>query len=154
MPTTITLGARGADLIKHYETLRLQAYRPTKNDIPTIGWGHTQGVKIGDTCSPEQAELWFMQDTADAVSTVQKLNLPLTQSMFDALVSLVFNVGAGSITSTSTIGMALRQRYYYMACGAFFLWRKQKGADLLGLARRRAKEMVLFLEDGMPSGSK
>ena len=87
--------------------------------------------------------------------------------MFDALVSLVFNAGSGAIKPNkepvlkqddlgSTIwreltGWGKAQRSdYYEACEAFFLWRKQKGKDLLGLARRRAKEMVLFLEDGLP----
>lgn len=158
------LGTRGAELIKSYETLKFSAYLPTKDDVPTIGWGHTRNVKMGDICTIDQAEKWFREDVSGAEnevnSLIEKWQVKLTQSMFDALVSLVFNVGGGAIKSGddkvigSTIWKELvgwgNTRNYYMACSAFFLWRKQKGKDLLGLARRRAKEMVLFLEDGMP----
>lgn len=144
------LGIRGETLIKGYETLRLTAYMPTSDDVPTIGWGHTKGVKLGDTCTREQAQKWFEEDVSSAVDSVDALPCNLTQSMFDALVSLVFNVGPSSIKQASTIGLALRSWDYYGAWVGFTLWRKQNKKDLLGLARRRAKEMVLFLEDGLP----
>ena len=43
------------DLIKKWEELRLVAYLPTKNDVWTIGWGHTHGVKRGDKITTDQA---------------------------------------------------------------------------------------------------
>lgn len=144
------LGPRGETLIKSYEKLKLIAYMPTPQDKPTIGFGHTKGVKMGMTCNIQQAQQWFLEDTSDAVLEVRKVAVPLTQSMFDALVSLVFNAGASSISVTSTIGKALRSRSYYLAWAGFTLWRKQARKDLLGLARRRGEEMSLFLEDGMP----
>jgi lysozyme len=166
------LGIRGRDLIKSYETLKLSAYLPTKDDVPTIGYGHTRGVKMGDICTIDQAEKWLRDDVSGSEKEVNELiekwKVKLTQSMFDALVSLVFNVGGGAIKAGkgnqalkqddigSTIWRELtglgkqNKPDYYSACQAFMLWRKQKGKDLLGLARRRAKEMVLFLEDGLP----
>lgn len=147
------LGPRGEKLIKSYETLKLSAYLPTKDDVPTLGYGHTRNVKMGDICTIDQAEKWFREDVAwaeEAVNRLIELNqkgVKLTQSMFDALVSLVFNVGPSCIAVGSTVGDNLRNNMYYLACDGFFLWRKQKGKDLLGLARRRAKEMALFLED-------
>lgn len=166
------LGPRGAELIKSYETLKFSAYLPTKDDVWTIGWGHTKGVKKGDICTIDQAEKWFREDVSgvenEVNSLIEKWQVNLTQSMFDALVSLVFNVGGGAIKAGkgnqalkqedlgSTIWRELtgwgkdNKSDYYSACQTFMLWRKQKGKDLLGLARRRAKEIVLFLEDGMP----
>lgn len=148
------LGLRGEKLIKSYETLKFSAYLPTRDDVPTIGWGRTKNVKMGDICTIDQAEKWFREDVAWAEEAVNELitkwNVKLSQSMFDALVSLVFNTGPSSVTLASTIGRALDSGDYCLACNAFFLWRKQKGKDLLGLARRRAKEMVLFLEDNFP----
>ncbi len=148
------LGIRGRDLIKSYETLRLSAYLPTKDDVPTIGWGHTRNVKMGDICTIDQAEKWLLDDVSEAENAVNQIPCKLTQSMFDALVSLVFNVGLSAVKPESTIGEALTvlasSMDYYSACAGFFLWRKQNKRDLLGLARRRAKEMVLFLEDGLP----
>lgn len=153
------LGPRGEKLIKSYETLKLSAYLPTKDDVWTIGYGHTKGVRQGDICTIDQAEKWFREDVAWAEEVVNyfsdKWKIKLTQSMFDALVSLVFNVGGSALDLSkqgtefvgSTIGRTLARKDYYGAWIGFTLWRKQTGKDLLGLARRRAKEMVLFLED-------
>lgn len=147
----MTLGKRGEALIKQYETLKLTAYLPTPNDVSTIGWGHTRGVKMGDTCTRDQADRWFREDVRSSELAVEtSTGDTLTQSMYDALVSLVFNVGPAAVSSSSTIGKALRDSNYFAAWAGFALWRKQGKKDLLGLARRRAKEMVLFLEDGLP----
>jgi lysozyme len=147
------LGERGQALIKSYEKLRLTAYLPTPNDVPTIGYGHTKGVRLGTTCTIEQAELWFTEDTAWAVRAVAAIPVRLTPSMADALISLVFNAGSGTVAPTSTIGKALRSPVpdYFAAWAGMALWRKQGGRDLLGLARRRAREMELFFEDGLPA---
>jgi len=154
---TLSLGPRGESLIKSFEKLSLVAYMPTPNDQPTIGWGHTgKDVKIGDTITKEMAEIMFTKDIEWAENSVRHKQAILTQSMFDALVSLVFNVGPGCLTDDSTIGGNLptlefsNSGGYFRAWAGFALWRKQGGKDLLGLARRRAKEMELFLEDGIP----
>lgn len=152
MPKQIILGPRGEALIKSYEELRLQAYMPTKNDRPTIGWGHTRNVKMGMTIDKQKAEIFFAEDVYYAIEAVRTLPCDLTESMADALISLVFNVGAGAINPGSSIGLVLRMENpnYYSAWRAFALWTKQGKSDLLGLARRRAKEMDLFLQDGLP----
>jgi len=144
------LGPRGESLIKGYETLRLSSYMPTPNDKPTIGYGHTRGVKLGTTCTQEQAEKWFLEDTGEAVENVNDLNILLTQSMFDALVSLVYNAGPDVVATKNTIFKALSRGDYFAAWRGFCLWTKQDGKDLLGLARRRSQEMVLFMVDGLP----
>jgi len=146
----MTLGKRGAALIKGKEALRLVAYLPTPNDVPTLGFGHTQDVKLGMTCTAEQAEQWFQEDTAGPVHTINFLGLDLSQSMFDALVSLVYNTGPVPLAPTSTIGAALRKRDWYGAWRGFALWTKQGGKDLRGLAVRRSQEMALFMEDPLP----
>lgn len=156
--STLNLGPRGEALIKSFEQLRLTAYLPTPNDVWTIGYGHT-GTDIwpNRVITIEEAERLFDQDTRSAVQSVNSLPCKLTQSMFDALVSLVFNVGPGAIKRDSTIGRALyvagsglSSVHYFNAWAGFALWRKQAGKDLLGLARRRAEEMSLFWEDGLP----
>ena len=154
------LSLHGESLIKSFEQLRLTAYRPTRNDVWTIGYGSTRDVHEGLSITIDQAQLRFINDTSSAVGAVSALPCALTQSMFDALVSLVFNVGPGAIKFNSTIHTALVYPIsagkpkgapdYFAAWAGFALWRKQSGKDLLGLARRRAKEMELFLADGLP----
>jgi len=154
--SNIILGPRGDRLIKNRETLRLVAFLPTPNDVPTIGWGHTKGVKLGDTCTLVQARQWYAEDTAEAIAAVASLPCPLTQSMIDALISLVYNVGSRALYAQNAIGRALRSSPpdYFTAWAGFALWRKQSGRDMLGLASRRSEEMLLFFEDGLPKMTK
>jgi lysozyme len=147
---SMTLGKRGEALIKSKETLRLKAYLPTPHDVPTLGWGHTRNVTIGMTCTAEQAERWFQEDVAGAVRIIGFLGFELSQSMFDALVSLVYNAGPAPLATTATIGAALRKRDWFGAWRGFALWTKQGSKDLRGLAERRAQEMALFMEDPLP----
>ena len=60
------------EIAKRHEGLRLTAYPdPATSGAPwTIGYGHTRGVRPGDTCSREQAEAWFEQDWAEAARIV------------------------------------------------------------------------------------
>lgn len=160
----ITLGKRGETLIKHRETVNqsgipsLVAYLPTPDDVWTIGFGSIRGVKRGMIITPAIAQTRFENDTAEAVSAVDLIyrkmgagSHSLTQSMIDALISLVYNEGPAPLFSTNTIGAALIAKKYYEAWQGFALWRTQNHKDLLGLARRRGEEMMLFLEDGIPS---
>lgn len=140
-------GRRGLDLIKRYETLHLKAYLPTPNDVPTIGWGHTRGVRMGDTCTEEQAEAWLREDLADAERAVNSIDVPLTQAAFDALVSFVFNVGASAVDGRHVVGRSLRAGDVVGAWRGLALWINQAGKPLRGLARRRAEEMALFMDD-------
>lgn len=133
------------NLIKKWEKLRLVAYLPTPDDVWTIGWGHTLGVKKGDKITKEQAQEFFIQDKQWAEDAVnQKVKVPLTQEQFDALVSLVFNIGANAF-SRSTLLKKLNRKDYQGAADQFNVWVKQKGKTLTGLVRRRAEERSYFL---------
>ena len=48
-------------LIQHFETLKLKAYLDIFG-VPTIGWGHTKNVKLGSSCTKEQADK-YVKDT-------------------------------------------------------------------------------------------
>ena len=139
------VGKRGQALIKHYEKLRLKAYKPHKDDVWTIGWGHTKGVKEGDVCTPEQAEKWFKEDLAWVERAVNQAGA-LSQSQYDAVASLVYNIG-GENFRTSTLKRKLKERKFADCDAEILKWRKSSGRILKGLRRRRAKELVLFLED-------
>lgn len=146
-------GAKGLALLKGFERLRLVAYLPTVNDVWTIGYGHTKGVKPGDRCSVEQAEAWLLEDLAWAEDAVNELvTVPLTQNQFDALVSFAFNVGPDIDADTiaeglgdSTLLRKLNAGDYAGAAAEFPKWNKQAGVVLNGLVRRRAAERELFL---------
>lgn len=90
-------------ITKPFEGLRLKAYPDPQSggDPWTIGWGHTQGVKRGDTCTPEQALTWLHQDVAWAESVANKITTQLTQNQFDAVVDFIYNVGSGNFNSST-----------------------------------------------------
>lgn len=133
------------DFIKGFETLRLTAYKPTPNDVWTIGWGHTRDVNKGDSIDVETAKRFFHEDLdtfADGVLDYVSA-FPTTQNQFDAMVSLAFNIGLGNF-SHSTVLRKHSQADYAGAAEAFKMWNKQKGKVLNGLVKRRKAEAELY----------
>lgn len=136
----------GRALIRQFEDCRLEAYLCPAG-IWTIGVGHTRGVKKGDRCSAQQADVWLTQDLEDAEAAVAMLvKAPLTQAQFDALVSFTFNLGAKALAE-STLLILLNKRNYPAAADQFGRWVHSKGQKLGGLVRRRAAEAALFLQE-------
>ena len=134
------------DIIKKHEGLRLEAYMPTPNDVWTIGYGHTHTTQKGMKITAGQAESLLRKDITLVEKAVNKLVVvPLTQNQFDALSSLVFNIGEGAF-STSTLLRLLNAGDYEGAANQFPRWNRQKGRVLNGLTRRRQEERQLFLK--------
>lgn len=134
--------------LEAYERFRPTAYPATASErakgIWTIGWGHTKGVKEGDTCTRAQAEQWLREDIAEAVREVLALcHVTLTQNQFDALVSLVFNCGPAPLQMT--LGKLLNAGNYAGAAAEFKKWDRQAGKELDGLEKRRVAEAKHFL---------
>jgi lysozyme len=140
----VNLGAAGEALIESFEELRLAAYLDQRS-IPTIGWGHTAGVKMGDTCTEAQADAWLLEDTQTAVNGVEKsLQVFCTQNQFDALVSFTFNVGVGA-EAHSTLIKFMNAGDTKGAADQFLVWDHVNGVPNAGLLRRRQAEQALFL---------
>jgi len=134
----------GLDLIKSFETCRLVAFKPTLNDVWTLGWGHTAGVKEGDTCTQDEADNWLIEDVTGACAEVSNdVTVALTDDEFDALVCLTYNIGRGAFKG-STLLKKLDAGDYQGAAQQFLVWNKQAGKELAGLDRRRAAEEALF----------
>jgi lysozyme len=105
------IGPRGLALVKSFETLRLEAYDDaTGRPMPpggqvrgrlTIGYGHTgPDVRPGDHVTETEAEVLLRADLATSEQAVGRLiQGPLSQVQFDALVSLVFNIGAAAFST-------------------------------------------------------
>lgn len=133
------------DIIKKHEGLRLEAYLPTPNDVWTIGYGHTHTTQQGMKITAGQAESLLRKDITWVEKAVNKLVVvPLTQNQFDALSSLVFNIGEGGFSS-STLLRLLNSGDYEGAANQFLRWNRQKGRVLNGLTKRREEERKLFL---------
>lgn len=133
----------GLDIVKEAEGLRLSAYLCPAG-IPTIGYGHTKGVKLGDTCTKEQAEKWLENDFFTAKQEVKAVvKVPLRENQLDALTSFVFNLGVRKLTQ-STLLKKLNAGDYSGAAAEFDKWVYSGGKKLNGLIARRAAERKLF----------
>lgn len=133
----------GIALTESFEGVRLTAYQDS-GGVWTIGYGHTQGVKEGDTCTPLLAETYLLLDVHTAVNTVNEAVVgPLTQPEFDALVDFVFNCGAGNFLS-STLLKLLNAGNLAGAAAEFEKWDHAGGQVVAGLLRRRLAEEAEF----------
>ena len=138
------LSARGSLFIQSYEALRLTCYL-CEAGVPTGGWGHTgAGVVAGRVITLAQAQAWWGADISVFEALVHKLaKVTLTQSEFDALVALAFNIGAPQFT-TSTLLRLLNAGDRAGAGAQFPRWNLVKGKVSAGLVRRRAAEQAIF----------
>lgn len=129
--------------IKKWEGLRLNAYQDVVG-VWTIGYGHTGTAKPGMRITPQEAERLLRQDLAWAERAVANgVKVPISQPMFDAMVSLCFNVGAGAF-SKSTLLRKLNAGDIEGAAREFKRWNKGGGRVIQGLVNRRADEERLF----------
>lgn len=133
---------------------RIEAYADPIG-IWTIGFGSTydhdrrRPVQAGDLISQADAERWLkleVKEKADAIADL--CEVPLTQSMFDALVSFAYNVGIGAFEE-STLRRKLNQKDYQGASKEFDRWVKAGSGVLQGLVNRRNDEEALFCQDGL-----
>ena len=140
--------ARGA-LIEAYEGLRLTSYRDG-GGIWTIGYGHTTAagapmVKREMELSAAEADELLARDLARVERGVANvLHRAALQREFDAFVDFAFNVGLGSLRS-STLLRLFNQGQTSRAADAFLAWNRSRGRSVPGLTRRREAERAWFL---------
>lgn len=142
-PATMKPSGACRALVRQFEGCKLEAYRCPAG-VRTIGVGHAHGVKPGDRCSVQQADVWLSQDLEEAAAAVALLvKVPLTQGQFDALTSFVFNLGAKRLAD-STLLVLLNTGRYDAAADQFSRWVYSGSEKLKGLVDRRAAEAALF----------
>ena len=99
--------------------------------------------------SHEQAFKFLENDTSQAGKFINAITpVPLNQNQFDALSSLIFNIGHGNYV-TSTIEKMISRGDFTGAAEQFLVWNKVKVDGKFevceDLVRRRAQERALFL---------
>jgi lysozyme len=136
----LTLSASLLVSLAVHEGYRGQAYIPVPGDVPTIGFGTTGGVKMGDTTTPERALVRLLSDADRFAQAVRRCApVPMFQHEFDAYVSLTYNIGEGAFCS-STLVRRLNAGDYAGACKEILRWDKFRGEPLKGLTERRQDE--------------
>lgn len=137
--------AIAAALVAGEEGVRYVAYSDPVG-IPTICFGETKGVKIGDQATREQC-LGMLKDSLEmadaAVSRCVKVPMPPKREA--AFISFTYNVG-GTRFCSSRIPTFVNAGQPAKACAELSRYVYAKGIKLPGLVRRREEERVLCMD--------
>lgn len=140
----------GIALIKKFEGCELKAYQDSVG-VWTIGYGWTHpvnGRKVGAgmVITQATAESLLREGVRPFADGVSKLvTVAINQNQFDALVSFAYNLGLGSL-KTSTLLKMLNAGNKKAAADEFLKWCRAGGKILNGLVKRRTAERELFLQ--------
>jgi lysozyme len=143
----ISLGISGIALVGLLvaEGYRDNAYIPVAGDVPTIGFGTTQNVRMGDKISVPQALNRALDDVQKFEGAMKRcVKVPLHQYEYDAYLSLTYNIGEGAFCR-STLVRLLNQQRYDEACKQILRWDNFQGRPLRGLTIRREKEYAMCM---------
>lgn len=145
MPSEQTL-----ELIRKWEGCKLTAYKDVAG-VWTIGYGHTEGVKMGDTCTKEQAEEWLYEEAEwFQKGVLGSCKIPPNSNQLTALVSFTYNLGLGNLRQSAL----LRKHNIGNFAGAaneFLKWNKARHPatkqlrEVFGLTERRKDERRVYL---------
>lgn len=145
----LTLSAAALVGIVAQEGYTDRAVIPVKGDVPTIGFGTTGGVKMGDTITPPQALARALRDVQQYEGAIKRcVAVPLAQHEYDAYASLAYNIGPAAFCK-STLVSKLNAEDYPGACNEIMRWAWYRGKNCAapenarlcgGLAKRREAE--------------
>lgn len=129
----------GLAVIREREGCRLEAYRDSRG-IWTIGVGHVPGHP-GQTVTQAEADNLLHQDLAPIIKELNDIGVIKFQCEFDALCSLIFNIGLGAFRG-STVRRMLVAKNIYAAGRAILMWNEPPE-----IRARREGEYVQFVHD-------
>lgn len=132
------------EFVQGWESCRLLAYLDG-NGVPTIGWGHTLGVQMGDTITQQQADDWLIEELVEYGEGMKVyMTREPAQQHFDALLSLSYNAGVRAVGRAGI--MKLFNGGNDVACADRFLeWANDGGKVVKGLLKRRRAEREIYL---------
>ena len=136
----LSLSASALVGIASWEGFRSTAYIPIPGDVPTIGFGTTAGVKMGDTIDPVKALQRKIVDISKFEGALKECVLvPLSQQEYDSYLSLAYNIGPTAFCN-STLVKKLNNQDYEGACKEILRWDRAGGRVVQGLSNRRKAE--------------
>lgn len=118
-----------------------------KHDVPTIGYGCTRGVKMGDVWTREKAEQMLRVEIDAHAARVERLvTVELSQHEYDAVVSFDYNCGGltakGGKPSKALKRLNAGDRPGFIR--EMKTWCNFNGRPSRGLIARRAREAAWF----------
>lgn len=106
-----------------------KAVIPVKGDVPTIGFGTTGGVKVGDTTTPPKALARALVDVQAYEGAIKRcIKVPLTQAEYDAYTDLAYNIGPGAFCNSQIVAR-VNALDYVGGCEQILRWKFYQGHD-------------------------
>lgn len=130
-----------------WEGLRTVAYRDIVG-VPTICFGETRGVKMGDSRTVEECRVMLGQGITEFAAAVDRcLTRPerIPDRTYAAFVSLAYNIGQGAFCG-STLARFANAGDLRGACDQILRWNRAGGKVVQGLVNRRKAEHEMCLE--------
>ena len=143
-----------------HEGYRDEAYIPVPGDVPTIDFGRTTGVKMGDKSNPVRGLQYLLDEVENAYAAGVKrcVTVPLYQHEYEAFVRLAYSVGVPTFCRKALPGKPdnlidlINKQKYAEACERIEAFKYGPGRKVLpGLVKRRAEERKIC--EGRPNGT-
>lgn len=140
----------GINLIKQFEGCKLESYQCSAGKW-TIGYGSTyingKPVMQGMTITQKQADNLLIKSLAEYEAQIDYYRFSgLQQNQFDALVSLIYNIGAGTLKRSNLPNMIRINPYSININNEWERFVYARGMKLPGLVRRRKAELELYFK--------
>lgn len=135
-----------------HEGYKDEAYIPVPGDVPTIGFGTTAGVRMGDKTTPTRSLVRLLDEVEGVYAAGVKkcVTVPLYQHEYEAYVRLAYNVGVAAFCRKAKPGKPpnlidlINAGKYAEACERIEAFKYGPGRKVLpGLVKRRAEERAL-----------
>jgi len=134
-----------AAFIAPWEGVEMRAYRDIVG-VPTICYGETRGVKMGDTATLAECQTMLAVAVGQFEAGIRPcLPKKLSDKTRASFISVAYNIGIGAFCKSSMSRRALAGDMKG-ACDALLMWNKAGGKVVRGLTNRRNAERKLCLE--------
>ena len=141
------LMAAAVALVGAWEGVRTVAYRDIVG-IPTVCFGETRGVKMGDRYTMEECRTMLGDALVEFETGMRKcLTNPgaIPDKPYVAFLSLSYNIGTRAFCK-STVARKANAGDLKGACNAIPMWNRAGGKVVKGLTNRRAEEREICLQ--------
>jgi lysozyme len=144
----MTYSDNAIKLIKKWEGCELKSYQCSAGRW-TIGYGNTKwmdgsDVKQGEKITLENAEKLLKHHLDKMVISLNRLSIDVSQNQFDAIVSLVYNIGLYAFRNSTLLKMIKVNPNGVGITKEWQRWCTSKGKVILGLQRRRKDEVAFY----------
>lgn len=117
--------------------------------VPTICYGHTEGVQIGDTATEAECKEQLTEEIQEYWNAVDVIVVkPMEPWQHIAFTSLSYNIGLQAFKNSTLVRYA-NSGNMPAACLEILRWNKDNGKVVQGLVNRREAEFKICIGDGV-----